>query len=207
MRVKMTKLLIAALLLLLAVVSYLYVADWASAPETHQETVAALEDKAETVLKLSAAAALVSSAVTLLPGDVGTPIADKLADFTTWFLLVLSVLLAEKYLVSILGAAAFRILIPLGLVLAGASLFCFPRRLLEVGLQYTGHTMQSPKGARGQGGSLGRRKMRSPVPRLPPNQTLHSDKVWVLPSPSLCILHWLYRQCPWPSLAVELLTL
>lgn len=83
---------------------------------------------------------------------------------------------------------------------------CFPRQLLQAGLQYTGHTMQSPRGARGgREGSLGRRKMRSPEPRLPPDQTLHSDKVWVLPSPSLCIFHWLYRQCPWPSLAVELL--
>jgi len=26
---------------------------------------------------------------------------------------------------------------------------CFPRQLLQVGLQYTGHTTQSPKGARG----------------------------------------------------------
>ena len=135
MRINLTKLIIAALLLLLAVVSCLYVADWASAPETHRETAAALEEKAETVLRLSAAAALVSSAVTLLPGDVGTPIADELADFTTYFLLVLTILMAEKYLVSILGLAAFRILIPLGLVLAGLSLFCFPKRLRALAIK------------------------------------------------------------------------
>ena len=132
---KTSRMLIAALLLLLAVLSCLYVADWAAAPETHRRTTEALDEKANTVLRLSAAAALVSSAVTLLPGDVGTPLADKLADFTSWFLLVLSVILAEKYLLSILGIAAFRILIPLALVLAGISLFCFPRRLRALALK------------------------------------------------------------------------
>ena len=76
-------LVIAALLLLLAVLSFLYVGDWAASPETHRGTVQALDEKVNTVLQLSAASALVSSAVTLLPGDVGTPIADKLADFTS----------------------------------------------------------------------------------------------------------------------------
>ena len=124
-----SRLLIAALLLLLAVLSALFVTEWASAPATHTATAQALDEKVNTVLQLSAASALVSSAVTLLPGDVGTPIADKLADFTTWFLLILSVLLAEKYLLGILGVVAFRILIPLGLLSAAVSLFCFPRRL------------------------------------------------------------------------------
>lgn len=38
------------------------------------------------------------------------------------------------------------------------------------------HHAKSQRSKRRTGGSLGRRKM-SPVPRLPPDQTLHSDKV------------------------------
>lgn len=39
---------------------------------------AALEEKQTTVLELSAASAAASAAITLIPGDVATPIADKL---------------------------------------------------------------------------------------------------------------------------------
>lgn len=120
---RMKKLLIAAALLLLAVLSFLLVADWATDTETHAATVAALDEKADTVLKLSAASALASAGITAIPGDTATPIAEKLADFTEYFLLILCVLYTEKYLLTILGAAAFRILIPCACVLAGISLF------------------------------------------------------------------------------------
>ena len=117
------KLLIAAVLLLLAVLSFLLIADKASDVATHTATLAAIDGRSETVLKLSAASALVSAGITMIPGDAATPIAEKLADFTEYFLLVLCVLYTEKYLVTILGAAAFKILIPLACVLAGVSLF------------------------------------------------------------------------------------
>ena len=120
---RMKKLLIAAALLLLAVLSFLFVADWATDTKTHAATAASLDEKAETVLKLSAASALASAGITAIPGDTATPIAEKLADFTEYFLLILCVLYTEKYLLTILGAAAFRILIPCACVLAGVSLF------------------------------------------------------------------------------------
>ncbi len=117
------KLLIAAVLLLLAVFSFLLIADKAEDVNTHTATLAALDGRAETVLKLSAASALASAGITAIPGDTATPIAEKLADFTEYFLLILCVLYTEKYLVTILGAAAFKILIPCACVLAGVSLF------------------------------------------------------------------------------------
>ena len=52
----MKKLLIAALLILLAVVSCLFVADWASDPYTHTAVISELDKKAETVAILSAGA-------------------------------------------------------------------------------------------------------------------------------------------------------
>ena len=123
MEQNLKKALIAALLVLLAVVSFLFIADKASSVETHAGTLSAIEDRTETVLKLSAASALASAGISAIPGDTATPIAEKLSDFTEYFLLILCVLYTEKYLVTILGTAAFKILIPIGLVLFGASLF------------------------------------------------------------------------------------
>lgn len=123
------KLLIAGLLLLLAVACCLYAGDWASSPVTHAATMEGLQEKMDTVMWLSGSAAVASAAISALPGDMATPIADELADFTSYFLMVLCVLMAEKYLAGFLGAAAFRVLIPLALALTGVSLFVIPRRL------------------------------------------------------------------------------
>ncbi len=123
MKIEMKKLLILAVLLLLAVVSFLFAADWATSAETHAATISGIDEKAEQVLLLSSGAALASAAISAIPGDTATPIAEELADFTTYFLLVLCVLYAEKYLVTILGAAAFKVLIPCALALTGVSLF------------------------------------------------------------------------------------
>ena len=123
MEANLKKALIAALLLLLAVVSFLFLAEKAGDAATHAATLSAVDEKAETVLKLSAASALASAGISAIPGDTATPIAEKLADFTEYFLLILCVLYTEKYLVTILGAAAFKVLIPLALVLFGVGLF------------------------------------------------------------------------------------
>ncbi len=127
--------LIIAALLLLAVVSCLYLADWASAPKTHAATAAELDDKVEDVMVLSAGATGAAVLVSMLPGDVATPVADKLADVSMYFVIVLCALYLEKYLASVLGLVAFRILIPAALVLFGVSLFREPRRLRALALK------------------------------------------------------------------------
>ena len=96
------------LLIVLAVVSFYPLAKRAEAPETHQETVQAIDDKIETVLKLAATSTVASAGISAIPGDTATPIAEKLADFSEYFLLILSVLYAEKYLLTVSGAGAMR---------------------------------------------------------------------------------------------------
>ena len=102
-----------AVLVVIALVSFFKVADYAASPEVHKETIEALEDKRDTVMRLTTAATGVSVAITMIPGDAATPIAEKLADLSTIFLLVLSAIYLEKYLVTITGFAAFKLLIPL----------------------------------------------------------------------------------------------
>ena len=117
------KVLTLLLLVLLAAVSFLLAAEKASAPATHAKTVASIDEKVDTVMKLTTAATVASAGVSAIPGDTATPIAEKLADFTEYFLLVLTVLYAEKYLLTVIGAGAFKVLIPLACALLGLSLF------------------------------------------------------------------------------------
>ena len=102
-----------AILAVVAMVSFFRVADYAASPETHRQTIEALDEKKATVMKLTGAATGVSVAITMIPGDAATPIAEKLADLSTIFLLVFSAIYLEKYLVTITGYAAFKVLIPL----------------------------------------------------------------------------------------------
>lgn len=110
--IRLQKLLICLLLVLAAVISFFPLGNMASSTDKHSNEIAKLDEKIETVLKLSASATAVSVGVTMLPDDTATPIAEKLADFTSYFLVILTVLYAEKYLITILGFGAFKIIIP-----------------------------------------------------------------------------------------------
>ena len=99
-------------------------------PATYSHTIGVLDTNRSTVLGLSAASAAASAAVSALPSDVCSPLAEQLSEFTTWFLLILSVVFLEKYLLTIFGFAACYILIPAGCGSLLADCF-FPSRFLR----------------------------------------------------------------------------
>ena len=105
------------LALVVALVSIGFLSGFTSSVEFHKSTLDALEEKQSTILELSAASATASAAITLIPGDAVTPIADKLADLSSHFLLVLCTILLEKYLLTITGSITFTFLIPLACIL------------------------------------------------------------------------------------------
>ena len=111
--------------LVLALVSFFYLGRLFSAPETYPDTLAYLDEKKLTVSELAGAATAASVAITAIPGDTATPIADKLADLSSYFLLIVCAIFLEKYLVTITGFAAFKVLIPLACLLLAAD--CFVR--------------------------------------------------------------------------------
>ena len=117
MKVNTTKCIIAILLIIIGSVSFASVSKVASKPENHKTTIESLDDKKETVLELTAATTATSALITLLPGDTATPIAEKMADLSTYLLVVLCAIFLEKYLVTITGYAAFRYLIPAACIL------------------------------------------------------------------------------------------
>lgn len=103
---------IAVLLLLVALVSFTAVGKVASNPQMYHHTIAALDQKEQNVLKLTAGATATSVLITLIPDDIATPLADKLADVAGYLLIVICAVYAEKYLLTITGFAVFKILIP-----------------------------------------------------------------------------------------------
>ena len=99
-------------------------------PATYSHTIETLDKNRTTVLGLSAAAAAASAAVSALPDDICSPLAQEISEFTTWFLMILSVIYLEKYLLTIFGAIACYALIPVGCSALLTDRF-FPKAILR----------------------------------------------------------------------------
>lgn len=92
----------------------------ASDPARYEQTLASLKEKEATVLKMTGASAAVSTAIAAVPGDATTPVAEELADLASCFVLILTVIVVEKFLVAVIGHVAFAYLIPAACLLAAA---------------------------------------------------------------------------------------
>ncbi|MBP3871401.1 MAG: hypothetical protein J6E46_10565 [Faecalicoccus sp.] len=119
------KIIAAVLLFVVAILSCTVVTDTVTSNKYTEETVSYLDERKKTVMEISAASTAASVAITMLPGDAGSPVADKLADVSTYTLIVLCAIFLEKYLVSITGLAAFKFLIPAACLICIADMFIF----------------------------------------------------------------------------------
>lgn len=115
-KLDMKKCMYIVLLILFAVFSITVIAPWASDPETHTHSIEQTEDKISTVMTLSGGSAATSATLSLLPGDLCTPIAEQLAEMATYFILILSALYLEKFMITLSGYLTFWILIPMACV-------------------------------------------------------------------------------------------
>lgn len=88
-----------------------------SDPTAYAHTVERLDDKRNVVLGLTAAATGASAAITAIPDDTGTPIAERLMDLSGDLAIVLIAIYIEKYLLTIFGFTAFGILVPVACAL------------------------------------------------------------------------------------------
>lgn len=99
-------------------------------PATYSHTIEVLDKNRTTVLGLTAASAAASAAVSTLPDDYCSSIAEQLSEITSWFMMILGFIYLEKYLLTILGAAACYLLIPIGCAALLINCF-FPRSTLQ----------------------------------------------------------------------------
>ena len=111
---------ITIILLLTAAIaaSVFYGKTLAGKSEHHNRRISYLEEKKDNAKDLIAAANSAAFLISLLPEDTATPNANQIADIGKDFLIILSALTAEQYLLGITGQVAFVYLIPIGLVLA-----------------------------------------------------------------------------------------
>lgn len=112
------KALYVALLVIVALVFAFPVAGAMGSKETYRGSIEKLDAKAQTVTALIGTTTAASVAISAIPGDTGIPVAEKLMDVAADFAIVLGTIYLEKYLLTILGLAACRVLVPLACALA-----------------------------------------------------------------------------------------
>ena len=100
-----------------AIISFTLLAAHFSSDDFLNPITTSLDEKKQDVLELTAASTGTSIGITVLPGDIATPIAEKMANVSTYLLVVMCAIYLEKYLVTVMGFVTFRILIPIGLAL------------------------------------------------------------------------------------------
>lgn len=85
---------------------------------THADSILYLDQKSSDIITLSASTTAASAAISLIPTDAGTPIAEQLMDFNLYFPIILCGIYIEKYLLTISGYIAFNFLIPIACIFA-----------------------------------------------------------------------------------------
>jgi len=118
---------------LIGLLSFAVAGNHFSQPEAYEKTIQTLDEKRETVVALTASAAAVSTGLAAVPGDATDPIANELADLSTTFMIIMAVLLLEKYMLTLSGMLAFKILIPVACALAIAYVCTNRQSFLKIG--------------------------------------------------------------------------
>ena len=102
--------------------------------ETWSGCIEVIDAKKNNVLALTTSTIALSAAISALPDDTGTPVAEQLTQLSSNLGIVFAVLYLEKYLLTIFGFLSFGVLGPAAFVLLAAS-------LLAHGRLSTGHTL------------------------------------------------------------------
>lgn len=123
------------MLALIAFLSCLFISPFISDPSRNATTIKALDEKRAVVLQLATVSVATSTGLTLLPGDIATPIANQLAELSKWFLLILSVLFFEKVLLSIVGYISFTFIIPIACFLGIVFFVIQKKTLLNIAIK------------------------------------------------------------------------
>ena len=114
---------LAILLIAVCLLSFLWVSRVATDNAIFTQMNKTIDTKEQNVMALSAGTMGMSVAITLIPGDTGTTLAEKLSDMSGYMFLVLIGLYLEKILLLLSGTIAFRVLIPIGCIFCLYHLF------------------------------------------------------------------------------------
>lgn len=129
-KLNLRKVIVTIVLLIVALVSILGISKVASSPEFHAKSIKALEEKKITVMELTAATAGASAALSMVPGDVTTPLANQIIQLSSYLLIVIGAIFLEKMLLTLTGYITFTFLIPVACLLYGIYLYV-PKDILK----------------------------------------------------------------------------
>lgn len=110
-------------LLVVAILSITVVAKYATSVEVHSSSIEALDEKKVTAMELTAGVAATSTAISALPGDAATPIAEQISELTGPLLIVVCAIYLEKFLLTTMGYISFQFLIPIACALGIVYIF------------------------------------------------------------------------------------
>lgn len=114
---------LSILLIAVCLLSFLWVSRVATDNAIFTQMNKTIDNKEQNVMALSAGTMGMSVAITLIPGDTDTTLAEKLSDMSGYMFLVLIGLYIEKILLLLSGTIAFRVLIPIGCIFCLYHLF------------------------------------------------------------------------------------
>ena len=107
-----------SLVLVVFVCSVTVLANVFTDPNTYRGTIQSIDEKKVTVLGVSAAIAGSATLLAAVPDDSTTPLAEELMDLSSYLVVVVCVLVLEKSLLTVFGAVACYLLIPVACILA-----------------------------------------------------------------------------------------
>ncbi len=116
-------LMMMGVLIVVALLSIFVFSNIATSPSINAGTIQSLDDKKVVVMSLAAVTAASSTALTLIPGDVAMPIANQIAELSTYFIVILCAILLEKTLITAVGYVSFTFIIPFACALGISYLF------------------------------------------------------------------------------------
>ena len=96
-----------------ALLSMFVLTEITTSKEMFKGIIEVLNQKSKNVLGLTATTAATSTAISLLPNNAGMPIANEIANLSSWLLVITCAIQLEKFLVVSMGYISFGILVPI----------------------------------------------------------------------------------------------
>ena len=117
-------------LVVVALVSVLVLARWAQSPDAIMGVREQLDEQQASVGAMAASAAGLSFALSAIPTDAATPVAEQLAELGSYFIVILGAILLQKMLFATVGYVVFMFIIPVACAL-GVAFAWFRREFLR----------------------------------------------------------------------------
>lgn len=112
-------------LVIVAITSIFVISPIVKSNKFHKNTIKTLDDKKMTVAEITAGCAATSMALSAVPGDSTTPVANKIMDLSSYLLIIVVVIFLEKIMLTLSGYVTFSLIVPFSCGLIG--IYCISK--------------------------------------------------------------------------------